>query len=134
MIMAPDMKKVGTTFRTEWFQLEPDIYVSISEPGYRDNPQAAQANCDMMRTLAAGRKCGWIVVMSNHVAQDAETRQVYAENAPQDRMYGTAMIAANPLSRAISSFYLGISKPTVPLKVFGSIEDGLAWLQSIRPA
>lgn len=126
-------EKVGTTFQTEWFRVRPDIFMAISEPGYRDNPEAAQANCDMMRSLAAGGKCGWIIVMSNHVAQDAETRQVYAENAPQDSMFGTAMVAANPLSRAISSFYLGISKPNVPLEVFSSIEEGVAWLESIRP-
>ena len=37
-----------------------------------------------------------------------------------------------PLSRAIGSFFIGLSKPPVPTRLFKSIDEALAWLRSIR--
>lgn len=136
--MSQALTKVASTHQTEWFRAEDDIFVGIPEPGYKDSLEAARANAETLRELAhgLGRKCGIVIVMSNLISQDAEVRQAYAEGVPQDRMYGVALVAANPLARAISSFYLGLAKRAIPIpvKLVDSIEEGIRWLGGLRGA
>lgn len=131
--MQQGWKTVGTTYKTEWFKVAADIFVAVPETDYHDSPEAARANLEMMRSLAreAGRNCGFVVLMSHHVAQDAEARGVYAQITSSDMVCGTALVANSPLSLAISSFFLGLSRPAVPTKVVSTIEEGIAWLESL---
>ena len=132
--MSRSLTKVASTYQQEWFQAEPDIFVVIPEPGYKDSLEAARVNSEMVRTLARdqGRRCGFVIVMSHHISQGAEAREVYARGLPQELIYGVALVAENPLARAISSFYLGFSKPSVTIRIVDSVDAGISWLESIR--
>jgi len=48
--------------------------------------------------------------------------------------YGAALIVTNPLARAIGSFFLGLTRPAVPTKLFESVEEAAAWAATQRPA
>jgi hypothetical protein len=80
-----------------------------------------------------GKKCSTLVIMSNVLSQDAETRRIYDEMTVSGHFFGTALIVNNPLSRAIASFAIGLSKPQVPVKLFDTVEKGIEWLRTIRP-
>jgi len=101
-----------------------------------DNPQSARVAVDFQIAYARklGKKCSTLVIMSDVLSQDAETRRTYGEMSGTGLFYATALIVDNPLSRALGSFLIGLSKPQVPLKLFDTIEKGIAWLQTIRPA
>ena len=36
------------------------------------------------------------------------------------------------MSRAIGSFFLGLSRPRTPLRMFGSFDDALAWARELN--
>jgi hypothetical protein len=40
----------------------------------------------------------------------------------------------NLLTRAIGSFFLGLSKPTIPIKMVKDLDEGLAWSRAINQA
>jgi hypothetical protein len=43
-------------------------------------------------------------------------------------------VVQNPLSRAIASFFLGLTKPKIPTKIVSSIEEGIASFEEVaRP-
>jgi len=132
--MTYKLKKIGNTFNTEYSTYDFDILVVVPTPGYKDNVEAARSNMEWQQAFARnlGRKCGLVVVLNNLLSQDAESRKVYSEGMLPDLFYGSALVVGNPLSRAIGSFFIGLSKPAVPLTLVSSIEDGIAWLENIK--
>lgn len=132
--MSIELTKVGDTFNTEYFMFELDILVVNPTPGYKDNVEAARSNMEWQQTFARklGTKCGLVVVLNNLLSQDAESRKVYSDGLLPELFYGSALVVSNPLSRAIGSFFIGLSKPVIPLTLVKSIADGIAWLGTIK--
>jgi hypothetical protein len=114
-VMIHELKKVGETFNTEYSMYGVDILIVVPMPGYKDNVEAARTNMEWQQTFARnlGKKCGIVVVMNNLLTQDAESRKVYSEGTFADLFFGGALVVSNPLSRAIGSFFIGLSKPAV---------------------
>lgn len=132
--MVHELKKVGETFNTEYSMYGADILVVVPMPGYKDNVEAARTNMEWQQTFARnlGKKIGLIVVVDNMLSQDAESRKVYSEGMFPELFYGSALVVSNLLARAMGSFFIGLSKPIVPLTLVSSIEDGIAWLENIK--
>jgi hypothetical protein len=112
---------------------DPDIVIVIPLPGSVDTPQSARESADFMYKFAreVGKKSGVLVVMSNILSQDAETRRVYAE-MDNSLFFGTVLVVDNPLSRALGSFFIGLSRPRTPVKLSDSLEKGMAVLRAMR--
>ena len=128
-------QSVGTDGNSDYYIADPDILLVIPKAGMVDTPQTARVAVDFQTAYASqlGKKCSTLVIMSNVLSQDAETRRIYNEMTVSGQFFGTALIVNNPLSRAVASFAIGLSKPTVPIKLFDSVEKGIEWLRSIRP-
>lgn len=128
-------RSVGTDGHSDYYIADPDIILVIPKPGMVDSQQSARVAADFMNDCArkAGRKLGTVVVMSNILSQDAETRRIYQSLAGNGLYFGLALVVDNALSRALASFFLGFSKPTIPTQLFDTVEKGAEWLQTIRP-
>jgi len=128
-------QSVGTDGNSDYYAVDPDILLIIPKPGMIDTPETARAAVDFQNAYARklGKKCSTLIIFANMLSQDAESRRIYAENAGNGLYYGNALVVSNPLSRALGSFFIGLSKPKTPLKLFDTVERGVEWLQSIRP-
>jgi hypothetical protein len=126
----------GTLTGADYYLVEADIILIVPPKGFFDNPRQARESVafqdDYARKL--GKKCGDIIVMSNVLSQDAETRRIYNEQGASELYYGVALVVDNALSRALASFLIGMTQTQVPIKLFDSIEKGIDWLRTIRPA
>jgi hypothetical protein len=129
-------KKIGTTTNTEIYVAEsdPDIMIIVPREGTIDNVNDASENVAYYHSYARslGRPCGSVVIMSNMLSQDAEARRAYTTIDPT-LIYGGALVVGNPLSRALGSFFIGLTRPRVPTRLFDSVENGVQWLKTIRP-
>ena len=54
--------------------------------------------------------------MSNMLAQDVEARKAYQE-IDTNLFYGGALVVESALSRALGSFFIGLSRPAAPTKL-----------------
>jgi hypothetical protein len=129
-------QSVGSDGNSNYYIADPDILLVIPRPGMVDNPQTARVAVDYQIAYAnkLGKKCSTLVIMSNVLSQDAETRRIYGEMSGTGLFFATALVVDNALSRALGSFLIGLSKPQVPLKLFDTVEKGIEWLQTLRPA
>ncbi len=129
-------KKIGETTNTEMYiaESDPDILIIVPREGTMDNSKDARENVAHYHEYARslGRPCGSVVIMSNMLSQDAEARRAYADIDPS-LIYGGALVVESALSRALGSFFIGLTRPKVPTKLFDTIEKGVEWLKSIRP-
>jgi hypothetical protein len=128
-------KQVGKTTNTITFTTEsdPDILVIVPKEGTMDNAKDAQENVAFFYTYARalGRPTGNAVIMTNMLAQEAEARRAYANIDPQ-LVFAAALVVESALSRALGSFFIGLSRPIVPTKLFDSLESAIEWLKSKR--
>ncbi len=129
-------KKIGDTTNTEIYVAEsdPDIMIIVPREGTMDNAKDASENVAYYHRYARslGKPCGSVVIMSTMLSQDAEARRAYATLDPT-LIYGGALIVGNALSRALGSFFIGLTRPRVPTKLFDTVEHGVQWLRTMRP-
>lgn len=128
-------QQVGTDGNSDYYIADPDILLVIPKAGIVDTAQTARVAVDYQTEYARklGKKCSTLVIMSNVLSQDAETRRIYDEMTTSGYFYATALIVTNPLSRALASFAIGLAKQQMPIKLFDTVEKGIDWLKTVRP-
>jgi hypothetical protein len=47
--------------------------------------------------------------------------------------FAAGLVAENAISRAIASFFLGLTRPRFPTRVHDSYASAVAWINSLRP-
>ena len=119
----------------DYYLVDDDIILIVPSKGFFDSPRQARESADFQDAYARklGKKCGDVVVMSNVLSQDAESRRVYSEQAGNGLYYGVALIVDNALSRALGSFLIGMTQSKIPIKLFDTVEKGIEWLRTVRP-
>jgi hypothetical protein len=131
-----EYKEVGMTTNTVIYIVEsdPDILIIVPREGTIDNVKDAQENVTYFHSYArsVGRPCASVVILANLLAQDAEARQVYQE-WDTSLFFAGALVVENALSRALGSFFLGLSRPNVPTRLFDTVEKAIEWLKTMRP-
>jgi hypothetical protein len=132
-----DWKPVGSTTNTSYCAKKdaPDILIILPEVGLRDDAASARMNMDFQTAYAMkqGRPCAVIVGLGSLTSQDAEARRIYATGMKPGVFFAAALVVTNPLSRAIGSFFLGLSRPPVPTRMFPDFDKAIAWAESVRP-
>ncbi|MCX6155170.1 MAG: hypothetical protein NT007_13535 [Candidatus Kapabacteria bacterium] len=130
--MTKKFKKIGESENTEYFVHSDNILIVSPVQGYKDNAKAANINMDFQLDFAnkLERKCGLVVILNNLLSQDADARKIYSDRTDPDLFFGIALVVNNPLSRAIASFFVGLSKPKIPLTIVNSVESGIVVLET----
>ena len=129
-------KEIGKTTNTITYTIEsePDLLIIVPVEGTMDNAKDARENVAFFHNYARtlGRPCGCVVIMANMLSQDAEARRAYANIDPR-LFFAAALVVESALSRALGSFFVGLSRPVVPTKLFDSVENAIEWLKIMRP-
>jgi hypothetical protein len=128
-------RPLGRTFNTHYFLLADDVLIVLPDKGLRDDGASARVNVDYQTSYArlVNKRCCVIVVLDSLTSQDSEARRIYAAGMQPSLFYAAALIVSNPLARAIGSFFLGLTRPAVPTRLFESVEDAAAWVVTQRP-
>ena len=129
-------KEIGRTTNTVVYiaESDPDILIIVPRKGTIDNAEHARENVAFFHSYArsVGRPCGSVVIMANLLSQDAEARRAYQE-WDTALFFAGGLVVENALSRALGSFFLGLSHPNVPTQLFESLESAVEWLKTLRP-
>jgi hypothetical protein len=128
-------KPLGRTYNTHYYLLADDVLIVLPDQGLRDDGASARVNIDFQSAYARmlGRRCCVVVVLDSLTSQDSEARRIYAAGMQPSLFYAAALIVTSPLARAIGSFFLGLTRPAVPTKLFESVEEAANWVTTQRP-
>ncbi len=129
-------KQIGKTVNTIIYiaESDPDILIIVPRQGTLDNGHDARENVAYFHSYARtlGRPCGSVVIMANMLSQDAEARRAYQE-IDTSLFYGGGLVVEDALSRALGSFFIGLSRPHVPTRLFENVDKAVEWLKTMRP-
>ncbi len=111
-----------------------DILIVLPEKGFKDTPEASRVTVEALQSYARklGRKCGLVIIANNLLAQEPESRRVYAETVLPDLFFGISMVVASPISRIIGNMALRLGTLQVPICMVEDIQAGIAWLETQR--
>jgi hypothetical protein len=129
------MKKVGSAPHHDLMTAEADdILIVVPEEGFKDTAEASRQTVVALRDYATklGKRCGLVIIANNLLAQEPESRRIYAQNITPDLFYGIVMVVTSPLARVIGNFSTRLSTLQVPLVLAESIEAGIAWNEAHR--
>ncbi len=135
--MTISMKKVGSAPHHELMIADSDdILIVVPEEGFKDTPDASRITLAALREYAQklGKKCGLVIVANNLLAQEPESRRIYAHGVTPDLFYGIVMVVSSPLARVIGKVATRLSTLKVPLVLVETIEAGIAWNEANRKA
>jgi hypothetical protein len=130
-----NLKKVGSAPHHDLLIAKTDdILIVLPEQGFKDTQESSRITVAALQAYARelGRKCGLVIVANNLLAQEPESRRIYAENVIPELFFGIAMVAASPISRIIGSMAVRLGAVQVPICVVESIDAGIAWLETQR--
>jgi len=125
---------LGETYNTRYYLAARDIAIIMPQRGLKDDGASARINMEFQTNWAqsTGTRCSVVVCLFQLISQDSEARRIYARGMEPNTFYAVALVVSNPISRAIGSFFIGLTKPGVPTKIVATIDDGIAWCESQR--
>ena len=120
--MDPD-EVIGAQFRA--YRPAPG-YVRCDHPdGAEVTGQDAREALQAIASLANGRPTPVLVDLREARSVSREARKSFALSAVPARI---AMYVESSLSRVIANFFIGVSRPSVPTRVFTDLDDAQRWL------
>lgn len=135
--MTITMTKVGSAPHHDlMIATADDILIVVPEQGFKDTPDVSRVTLAALRDYAQklGKKCGLVIVANNLLAQEPESRRIYADGVTPDLFYGIVMVVSNPIARVIGNIATRLSTLQVPLVLADTIEAGIAWSEANRKA
>jgi len=126
----------GATSNTRYFEIEPRVLGAVPHPGSVDDGRSAAENVALQNEhwRKAGHSGVVVVFADNLTSQDKDARRVYQTGPDPTCILGTALVGGTLLSRAIISFFLGIARPQIPVKMAPTLEDALGWAHQLIAA
>jgi len=87
----------------------------------------AVAAIEAMAQLTGGRQSPLLVDVHEQGPMDRPARTEFTRRG--DLVSAVALIVGTPLSRLMGNFFLSVSKPVAPTRLFDDEASALAWLQ-----
>lgn len=135
--MTPDTSNwtaIGSSDNASFFEVEPGILAVVPNDGCTDDESTARQSVrvQLEHLRAEGIRGGTLVFMDPVANQTAGARTVYREEPDPAFLACFALVGGTAFGRAVGSFFLGLSKPRVPTKMFSTVEEALAWAREMR--
>ena len=108
---------------------EDGIVRIIWVPGAEVTLEDAQETMAAYLKINQGRKRPLFVDTKTMKSLAREARHYYASEEAARVASAVAVIVGTPVSRVLGNFYLGLSNPHLPTRLFSSEEDALEWLK-----
>jgi len=89
---------------------------------------AAKNNTEMVRKLSGEKKYPLLVDLNNIKSITKEARDHFAMKGREPLINSLAMVIKSPISRMIGNYFINLSSPIVPTKLFNSKEKAIKWL------
>lgn len=101
----------------------------IHFPGVELTLTGAQETMAAYLKVSKGSKLPLLVDTKEMKSMTRESRLYYASEETAKTGRAVAIIVGTPVSKVLGNFYIGLSNPHLPSRLFTSEQDALAWLK-----
>ena len=134
MIDTGGWTQIGKSDNADFYEIEEGLLAIVPFEGASDDEKTARQSVQIQHDYLRprGRRAAVIVFMDPLVEQHASARSVYRDGPDPAFVTCYALVGGTAFGRAVGSIFLGLSRPRVPTKLFGTLADARAWAQSQR--
>ena len=101
----------------------------IHVPGAEVTLEDAQETMAAYKKINNGKRLPLFIDTKTMRSLSREARHYYASEEAADNASAAAIIVGTPVSKVLGNFYLGLSNPHLPSRLFSSEDEALAWLK-----
>lgn len=124
------MEKNAVETRTARLWMGEDgILRVVNKPGVEMDLAAAEENVTTGARLSHGRKVPILINLGTMRSMSKEARDYLAGEKGAQATQCQALVVNNPIGKVIGNFFLGLNKPSFPIKLFTSEEAAIEWLR-----
>lgn len=125
-------ERVGGTDAGGYFEVAPDVLLAYPREGYVQTEEGARASLIELQRIAEerGRPQALIVLVDRVRSQDSGGRRVWRDEVDSERVGALALVTRSRLSRAIGSFFLGLTRPRIPTAMVPSFDEAVRFARS----
>lgn len=125
-------EQVGETSNTAYYVDDERVLLALPHPGSHDTGSTAEENLSFQKAHYEGCDAPPLVAIffDRMASQNRDARKLYSADPSHQWSLGFALIGGSMLSRAMGSFFLGLSRPAAPLKFFSSLAEARPWLRT----
>ena len=110
---------------------EDGIALFESRPGAHETLPAAKEVVEGYNHLGGGRRLLAVADIRRARSVDRAARQYYASDEMTAVVRALALVVDSGVSRVLGNFFLGLNKPSIPTRLFRSVDDGVTWLKGL---
>ncbi len=127
-------RMVGETSNTDYYVDDEGVLLALPRKGVHDTGATAIENIKFQKAhYDANDDPPLVAIFFDRLAsQDRAARKIYADDPSLQWSLGFALIGGTMLSRAMGSFFLGLTRPQAPLKMFASLAAARPWLRHLQ--
>lgn len=103
-----------------------------TKPQAEINLEDAEENTRAVQQLYEGTKFPLLVDARSVKYISKEARDHFSIRNRETVLSGFALLIDSPLSRIIGNFFMGLNKPSVPMKLFTDEKAALQWLKKLK--
>ncbi len=121
-----------STFENEWVVIEKHekhLYVSFKPNDHLElTIEGAKKIIDDSLAFTNGKVYPVINDIKNMPSHNREVREFFAGQASRSAV-ANAILVSNTFTRIMASFFLSLSKPLIPTKIFSDRKKAVEWLE-----
>lgn len=112
------------------------IVINTCRDGAVEDAEDARANLEAIRLVAEQHgnvPAPVLVDLGGARAVQRDARAIYSSAEGSAVIKAAAILAPSVLARVIGTFFLGLNRPIMPVKLFTDRSEAIAWLQGYLP-
>ena len=132
MLKPPKNAKTSRGPTSTYWMGKDDIIYCVADKGAEDTIETAKENFKAFKKMLKHDRHLFLCDIRGQKSMTREAREFYSSDEVAEVLIASAQITSSSISRVIANFYLGINKPSIPVRLFDTPEDGLVWLKNIE--
>ena len=125
---------LGRTANAAFRLAHPRVIVVEPDDGCTDDEVTARESIALQQQhwREQGHRGAAVVLMDRVTHQTKGARRVYQREVDAELIGGFALVGSTAFGRAVASVFVGLSRPAVPTRMYGSVEEALEWAAGLH--
>jgi hypothetical protein len=130
--ITPPPHAVKSDTGLTWLDEERNVVIAIASPHELHSLDQAIENHRIISGLVLGVRRPFLIDMSKVKSMSREAREFYAGPVPTQSLLATAIVTNSNIGKIVANFFIGLTKPSMPTRMFTDYETALEWLEQYK--
>ena len=125
LIIPPQALETSSGFT--WLDQD-GIIIAVGSSHQIHTLDHAKENTKTNAVLAGGLRRPFLIDMNKVKSMSKEAREYYAGPEPKKSITAVAILTKSSVGKAVANFFLLLTQPTIPTRMFTDFKDAKEWL------